>query len=86
MACVTTWKKTDFAGKYKVVHMKLTYQNADVAGTAVTGLKIIYGYTISPTSIATKYVTGSTVAGGTITLALTNPLAECYCFVTAWGL
>lgn len=86
MAVTTTWKKTDYAGKYKIVHMKMAYDTGDVAVTCATGLKIIYGYTVSPTSVNTKTVTGSTVAGGTITLTVADPLAPCYLFITAWGL
>ena len=66
--------------------MKKTYDNGDTSIPCATGLKLIYGYSTSPTSVATKYITTGAVSGGTITLTATDPLAPCYVFVTAWGI
>lgn len=85
MAVVTTWKKTNYVGKYKQVLMKMTYGNGDTTVTCNTGLNKIISYTVSATSVATKTVTDGDVSAGTITLTVTDPLAACYLFVTAWG-
>lgn len=85
MAVVTTWKKINYVGKYKQVLMKMTYGNGDTTVTCATGLNKIIGHTESAPSVATKYVTAQAVSGGTITLTVTDPLAACYLFVTAWG-
>jgi len=70
----------------KVQVFKYTYGNGDTTITVTTDLKLIYGYTVSPTSVATKYITAGTIATNVITLTATDPLAGCYVFVTAWGL
>jgi len=86
MAVVLTWKRHNFAGKYKQIVMKYTYGNGDTTVTAATGLKNIVAYALSPTSVTAKAVDFATVAGGTITITVADPLAACYLFVTAWGL
>lgn len=86
MAPALAWKKWNFAGKYKQIVMKYTYDTGDTTVTAVTGLKNIVAYSVSPTSVTAVPVDFATVSGGTITITVTNPLAACYLFVTAWGL
>jgi len=86
MAPALAWKRHNFAGKYKQIVMKYTYTTGDTTVTAATGLKNIVAYSISPTSVTAKAVDFATVAGGTITITVANPLAACYLFVTAWGL
>lgn len=86
MAVVTTWKKLDFDGRFKRVTMKMTYDNGDTTVTCATGLRNLFGYTVSQAaSVATKYVSRGTVAGGTVTLTVLNPLAPCYLTLIAWG-
>jgi len=86
MAVVTTWKKTDFDGRFKKVTMKMTYDNLDTTVTCATGLRNLFGYTVpSGSSVNTKYVTRGTVAGGTVTLTVTDPAAACYLTLIAWG-
>jgi len=86
MAVATAWTRKDLLRNHRVVMKKFTYDNGDTSITCKTGLKKIYAYTTGPTSIATKYVTRGTVAGGTITLTVTDPLAPAYVFVTAIGI
>ena len=86
MAVVTTWKKVDFDGKWKRVTMKMTYGNLDTTVTCATGLRSLYGYIISSaSSVDTKYVTRGTVAGGTVTLTVTDPAGAAYLTLIAWG-
>ena len=85
MAVVLTWKKIDFMGKYKCIHMKYTYGNGDPTVTADTGLYRIVSYAVSPTSVTAKAVDYATVAGGIITIHVADPLAPCYLNITAWG-
>ena len=86
MAVATAWKRTDILRKTRVVMLKMTYDNGDTSVAASTGLKLIYGYTVSLTSVTTKKVDFATVAGGIITFTVADPLAACYLFVTAWGI
>lgn len=86
MAVTTTWKRIDRLRTHRVVLMKMTYGNGDTTVTVATGLKIIYSYSVSPTSVATKTVTDGDVSGGTITLTVTDPLGAAYLFVTAIGI
>ena len=86
MAVTLTWKRHNFAGKYKQIVMKYTYTAAEATITAATGLKNIVAYSISPTSVTAKAVDYATVSGGTITIHVAAPGATCYLFVTAWGL
>jgi hypothetical protein len=86
LAVALAWKKTNFVGKYRHVMMKYTMATGDVSVVAATGLKIIYGYTVSPAKVAAGAPTLATVADGTITITTGNPLADSYVFVTAWGL
>jgi hypothetical protein len=65
---------------------KMTYDNGDTSITVATGLKIIYHYDISPPSLTTVPVDFATVAGGTITITIADPLAPAYLFVTAYGI
>ena len=85
MAVVTTWKKIDFVGKWKVVHMKMTYGAADTTITCNTGLKIIEGFNVSPTSVTAKPVDYIAVSGGTVTITVNAPGVACYLFLTAYG-
>lgn len=86
MAVVTTWKKIDFDGRFKRVTLKMTYDNGDTTVTCATGLRNLFGYTVPQgSSVATKYVTRGTVAGGTVTLTVTDPLAPAYLTLIAWG-
>jgi hypothetical protein len=64
----------------------MSYGNGDTSVAVTTDMKIIYSYTVSQTSITAKPVVFATVAGGVITFTVTDPLAGCYLFVTAWGL
>lgn len=53
--------------------MKMSLVAADDTVTVNTGLKIIYGYSVSPTGVTAKIVDYGTVAGGVITLHCTAP-------------
>jgi len=86
MAPTLTWKRHNFAGKYKQIVMKYSYLAGDTTITAATGLKNIVAYSVSSTSVTAVPVDYATVSGGTITIHVTNPGAACYLFVTAWGL
>jgi hypothetical protein len=86
MAVVKTWQRTDYVGRYKKVMARYDYTTGDTAITWVTGLKKIYAWANSPTSVTAKALDFATVAGGTITITATNPLAACYVYVTAWGI
>ena len=85
MAVVNAWKKLNYAGKYKQVLMKMTYAAGDVSVPCYTGLRKISTVTVSPTSVTAVPVTRMVVAGGTVTLTVTNPGAACYLFLTADG-
>jgi glycerol-3-phosphate dehydrogenase len=86
MTVATAWKKIDFDGRLKRVTLKKTYASGDTTVTCATGLRNLFGYTVSQgSSVATKYVTRGTVASGTVTLTVTDPLAACYLTLTAWG-
>ena len=86
MAVATAWTRRDVLRKNRVVMKKMTYAAGDTSITCATGLKIIYHYDISPPSLTAKPWDYATVAGGTITITVTNPLAACYLFVTAYGI
>jgi len=86
MAVATAWTRKDLLRRHRVVIKKFTYDNLDTSITCATGLKKIYGYSCSAPSVATKYVTRGVVAGGTITLTVTDPAAPCYLTVTAIGI
>ena len=86
MAVATAWTRRDVLRKNRVVMKKFTYGNGDTSITCATGLKIIHHYDISPPSVTLKPVDFATVAGGTITITVTDPLAACYLFVTAYGI
>ena len=86
MAVALAWKKTSYEGKYRHILMKYTYDNLDVSVVAATGLKIIYGYSLSPAKLAAGAPTLATIVGGDITITVGNPGAACYIFVDAWGL
>jgi hypothetical protein len=80
------WKRNSRIPGLKVQVFKYTYGNGDTSISVVTDLKIIYGYTVSPTSVTGKAINYATVSGGTISITAADPLAGCYIFVTAWGL
>jgi hypothetical protein len=54
--------------------------------TVKTGLKTIYGYSVSPPTITAKPIDYGTVSGGTITLHVTNPAASENLTVKAIGI
>lgn len=85
MAVAVAWKKLDYIGRHKYVHMKITYAAGDTTLTCKTGLKIIYGALVSPTSVTTVPVTKIAVSGGTVTITATDPGAACYLYLTAYG-
>ena len=66
--------------------MKMALVSGDTIVTVNTGLKIIYSYSVSMPTITGKTLDYGTVAGGTITLNVTNPAANEYLFITAWGI
>jgi len=86
MAVVTAWKRTDLLRKTRVVMMKMTYASGDTSVVVNTGLKRIFSFNISPTSVTAKKVDFAAVSGGTLTLTVADPLADCYLFVTARGI
>ena len=86
MAVALAYKRTDLLRKHRIVMMKYTYESGDTTVTATTGLKIIYSYSLSPTSLTAKAVDYATVSGGTITIHVADPVADCYLFVTAIGI
>jgi hypothetical protein len=87
MAVVTTWTRRGFAGRNaRFVSKKMSYDNGDTSIAVATGLKKIYSFSVSPTSVTAKKVDYATVAGGTITITVANPLAPCYLKVTAYGI
>ena len=85
MAVATAWRREDTLRQNKLVMMKMTYDTGDTSVVCATGLKKIHNYAISPTSVTAKKVDFATVAGGTITITVANPLAACYLYVTAEG-
>lgn len=72
--------------KHRGVVKKITYGNGDTAATVATGLKTIYGYDISAPAVTAKAVDYATVAGGTITVHMADPLGADYFYVTAFGI
>jgi hypothetical protein len=67
--------------------MAMTITDGDISAVFPTGLKIIYSYSVSPVGEATKYVTGGTVSGGTITLGITDSNGSDYTlYLTAYGI
>jgi hypothetical protein len=86
MAVATAWTRRDVLRKHRVVIKKMTYAGGDTSITVNTGLKKIYSYEVSPTSVTGKAVDYATVSAGTITVHVADPLAACYLFVTAEGL
>jgi hypothetical protein len=86
MAVATAWTRRDVLRKHRVVMKKMTYAGGDTSLTVNTGLKKIYSYDISPTSVTAKAVDYVTVSAGTLTITVANPLAACYLFVTAEGI
>jgi len=86
MAVATAWTRRFKLNKTRVVSKKMTYDNGDVSITVNTGLKTIYSYVVSPTSVTAKKVDWASVAGGVITIVPADPLAPCYLTVTAYGI
>lgn len=86
MTVATAWTRRDLLRKHRVVLIKMTYGNGDTSLTVSTGLKKIYGHTVSPPAVTAKAVDFATVAGGVITIHVADPLAPDYLFVTAWGI
>lgn len=86
MTVATAWTRRDVLRKHRVVLKKMTYGNGDTSITVSTGLKMIYGYTVSPPAVTAKAVDYATVAGGVITIHMADPLGSDYLFVSAWGL
>jgi hypothetical protein len=86
MAVATAWTRRSVLRKNRAVFVKMTYGNGDTSIAVSTGLKKIYSFWVSPTSVTSKKVDYATVAGGVITITAANPLASCYLFVTAYGI
>jgi hypothetical protein len=86
MAVATAWTRRDILRKTRAVIKKMTYDNGDTSIVVNTGLKKIYSFIVSPTSVTAKKVNCATVAGGTITITVADPLAACYLFVKAYGI
>lgn len=86
MTVTQTWKRTSKQMGMRVQHFKFSYVSGDTSITCTTDCKIIYSYAISPTSVSAKYVTLATVSGNVITITVTDPVANCYLFVTVWGI
>jgi len=87
MAVVTTWTRRGLVGrKTRCVMKKMSYDNGDTSIVVATGLKQIYSFDVSPTSVTAKKVNYATVAGGTITITVADPLAPCYLKTTAYGI
>jgi len=86
MAVSISWVLTDYIGGRTVMKkIKMVYDSGDTSLTVPTGLHTIDSVEVSPCSVNTKYPTGQTVAGGTVTVAVTNPAGAAYLFVTAFG-
>jgi hypothetical protein len=66
--------------------MKMSLVSGDDTVTVKTGLKLIYTYSVSPQAVTGKIVDYGTVAGGVITLHITDPAATKDLYVTAIGL
>jgi hypothetical protein len=86
MVVAQTYKRQDRLRTHKIVFAKYTYGNGDTSIVFDTGLKIVYSYSVSPTSVVTKQVTDSDVSGGTITVTVADPLGAAYLFITAIGI
>jgi hypothetical protein len=87
MAVATAWTRRTIAGRNThVVIKKMTYDNGDTSIAVNTGLKRIFSFDVSPTSVTAKKVDYATVAGGVITVVAADPLAPCYLEVTAYGI
>jgi len=72
--------------KHKVVMMKMSLISGDTIATVVTGLKLIYSFSVSPPEKTGKALDHSTVSGGTITVNFTDPAATAALYVTAIGI
>ena len=86
MAVVKTYQRIDYVGRYKKVMARYDYDNLDTTLTWVTGLKKVYAWAASATSVTAVPVDYGVVADGTITVTVTNPAAPCYVYLTAWGI
>ncbi len=85
--CTTyAWRRKDYFRNHRIVLMKMSLVAADDTVTVNTGLKIIYGYSVSPTGVTAKIVDYGTVAGGVITLYCTAPGVSADLYVTAIGI
>lgn len=73
MTVVVTTKKQGITGDlyYKIFHVSLG--SGDTTVSIATGWRRILHHSISPTSVAAKYVTRQQVSGGTITYTVTDP-------------
>jgi phosphoribosylformylglycinamidine (FGAM) synthase-like enzyme len=86
MAVATAWTRRDVLRKTRVVSKKMTYDNGDTSIVVNTGLKRIFSFDVSPTSVTAKKVNCATVAGGVITVTVADPLAACYLVCNAYGI
>ena len=85
--CTTyAWRRTDFLRKHKIVMMKMSIISGDTIATVVTGLKLIYSFSVSPPGVTAKALDHSTVSGGTITVNFTDPAVSADLYVTAIGI
>ncbi len=85
--CVTyAWRRRDYLRTHRIVMLKMSLIATDTTVTVNTGLKIVYGYSVSPTGVTGKIVDYGTVAGGVITLYCTAPGVSADLYVTAFGI
>jgi hypothetical protein len=86
MTVATAWTRRDKLHTVKVVLKKMTYDNGDTSIAVNTGLSKIFSYDVSTPAVTAKAVDYATIAGGTITIHVANPLAPDYLYVRAFGL
>ena len=80
------WRRRDVFRNHRIVLMKMSLVAADDTVTVNTGLKLIYGYSVSPTGVTAKIVDYATIAGGVITIHCTAPGVSAALYVTAIGI
>jgi hypothetical protein len=85
LAVVITYRKYNVVGRYRQRLIRVDYGNLDTSLVVDTGFSKIHAYTVSAPSVTTKAVDIGTVAGGTITLTVTDPAAACYIYIDAIG-
>jgi hypothetical protein len=75
MTVVVKIQKQGISGNLNYKIYKITLGSGDTTITLATGWRRILHHSISPPSVAGKYVTRQIISGGTITYTVTDPEA-----------